>query len=231
MKGAVCNDAFLVCHEIYLAARELVNSRVPTTQLQSASKFLWRPDLRPRLVEYVADFARAGERALGANFSSAKNGVIATPFSRPTTPKLHSRADTGCRTPKARLSREGHENQELSRVNQAGAAFGAKKVRASRLILFRLYYLGGAEYEAARLLLGLSERTWSDWAEEIRQRVGAELIRARMYPPARYFRQAWPAASPKDDAPLAAASGAGAASTKGAPEGKIEAVRREPDFA
>jgi hypothetical protein len=64
-KGAVFNDAFLVCHEIYVAARELVNSRVPTTQLQSASKFLWRPDLRPRLVEYVADFARAGERALG----------------------------------------------------------------------------------------------------------------------------------------------------------------------
>jgi hypothetical protein len=64
-KGAVFNDAFLVCHEIYVAARELVNSRVPTTQLQSASKFLWRPDLRPRLVEYVAHFARAGERALG----------------------------------------------------------------------------------------------------------------------------------------------------------------------
>jgi len=50
-----------------------------------------------------------------------------------------------------------------------------------------MYYLGGAEYEAARLLLGLSERTWSDWAEEIRARVGAELIRAHMYPPARYF--------------------------------------------
>ena len=63
--GAVFNDAFLVCHEIYVTARELVNSRVATTQLQSASKFLWRPDVLPRLVEYVADFARAGERALG----------------------------------------------------------------------------------------------------------------------------------------------------------------------
>ena len=149
-RGAVCNDAFLVCHEIYMAARELVNSRVPTTQLQSASKFLWRPDLRPRLVEYVADFARCGERAL--------------------------EADGGCRAPKGRGNH---------------GAFGVKKVpRASRLILFRMYYLGGAEYEAARLLLGLSERTWSDWAEEIRQRVGAELIRAHMYPPARYFREA-----------------------------------------
>jgi hypothetical protein len=58
--------------------------------------------------------------------------------------------------------------------------------------LFRVYYLGGAEYEAARHLLGLSERTWSDWAEEVRARVGSELIRAGMYPPARYFRQASP---------------------------------------
>ena len=32
--------------------------------LEFTGKFLWRPDLRPRLVEYVADFALAGERAL-----------------------------------------------------------------------------------------------------------------------------------------------------------------------
>ena len=99
--GAVCNDAFLVCHEIYQAARELVNSRVPTTQLQSASKFLWRPDLRPRLVEYVADFACCGDRALGA--------------------------ERDCRTPKGRSSRESHGHQELSRVNKVHGAFGEKK--------------------------------------------------------------------------------------------------------
>jgi hypothetical protein len=191
-KGAVFNDAFLVCHEIYVAARELVNSRVPTTQLQSASKFLWRPDLRPRLVEYVADFARAGERALGETSfcagsspyrgrSGARQPSDAsnpTAFFGSTTPEQRGRADTGCRTPKGRGDH---------------GAFSAKKVpRASRLILFRMYYLGGAEYEAARHLLGLSERTWSDWAEEIRQRVGAELIRAHIYPPARYFRQPSP---------------------------------------
>ena len=181
-KGAVYNDAFLICHEIYQAARELVNSRVPTTQLTSASKFLWRPDLRPRLVEYVADFARAGERALGA--------------------------ERDCRTPKARGNH---------------AAFGAKKVpRASRLILFRLYYLGGAEYEAARHVMGLSERTWSDWAEEVRARVGSELIRSGMYPPARYFRQ--PSARPAET------PAAMAASTNSAHEGKINPVQREPDF-
>jgi hypothetical protein len=155
----VWNDAFLVCHEIYRAARELVNSRVATTQLQSVSKFLWRPDLRPRLVEFVSDFALAGERALGEVAS----------------PELQGRANRDCRRPKA----PGHQ-----------AAFGPKNVKASRLILFRMYYLGGAEYEAARHLMGISERTWSDWAEEVRARVGAELIRAGMYPPRRYFREA-----------------------------------------
>lgn len=49
-------------------------------------------------------------------------------------------------------------------------------------------YLGGAEYEAARQLLGLSKRTWSHGDEEIRQRLGAQLIRASMYPPARISR-------------------------------------------
>jgi hypothetical protein len=86
--------------------------------------------------------------------------------------------------------------------------------RASRLILFRMHYLGVAEHETARHLLGLSERTWSDWAEEIRQCVGAELIRARIYPPARYFRQA--------ATPLA--------STNDASEAKMAAVPCEPDF-
>jgi hypothetical protein len=177
-----CNDAFVICHEIYRAARELVDSRVATTQLLTPSKFLWRPDLRPRLVEYVADFARAGERALAPD-------------------------DSDCRTPKARGDH---------------AAFAAKKVpRASRLILFRMYYLGGAEYHAARRVLGISERTWSDWAEEIRLRVGDELIRAGMYPPARYFKQS---SSP-------AAASAAPASTNDALAAKIEPGAYEPDLA
>jgi len=189
-KGAVFNDAFLVCHEIYVAARELVNSRVPTTQLQSASKFLWRPDLRPRLVEYVADFARAGERALGDGEKTRETSFCAgsSPYRGRSGARQHHYAVP----------------------------------RASRLILFRMYYLGGAEYEAARHLLGLSERTWSDWAEEIRQRVGAELIRAHIYPPARYFRQATPAAAPPPAPP---------ASTNDVSEAKMAAVPCEPDFA
>lgn len=139
-------DAFDICHEVYAAARELVDSRLPTLQLATASKYLWRPDLRPRLVEYVADFARAGERALVEQAPEPPRGL---------------------------------------RARRGG-------LRASRLILFRLHYLGGAEYQAARHLLGLSERTWTDWTEEIRARVGHELLRAGIFPPGRYFREMSP---------------------------------------
>jgi hypothetical protein len=143
-RDAKASGAFDVCHEIYAAARELVDTRLPTLQLATAGKFLWRPDLHPRLVEYVADFARAGERAL------------AEP------------------PPRAVPRRPPHKSREL---------------RASRLILFRMYYLGGAEYHAARRQLGISELTWSDWTEEIRTRVGRELMRAGIFPPGRYFRE------------------------------------------
>jgi hypothetical protein len=63
-------------------------------------------------------------------------------------------------------------------------------LRASRLVLFRVYYLGGAEYQAARRWLGLSETSWSLWTDEIRTRVGRELLRRGMFPPSRYFREA-----------------------------------------
>jgi len=178
---AACNDAFVICHEIYRAARELVDSRVATTQLLSPSKFLWRPDLRPRLVEYVADFARAGERAL---YESVPGSA----------PEIWS-----CRAP-----------QRPANAGTCGAKKSRKEIRASRLILFRMYYLGGAEYHAARRVLGISERTWSDWAEEIRWRVGDELIRAGMYPPGRYFKQA-------SLAPAAPASTSDAAAAKISP--------------
>jgi hypothetical protein len=119
------STAFDICHEVYASAREMVNSRMATMQMNEASKFLWRPDLRPRLVEYLADFARAGERALAP----------------------------------------------------------------SRLILFRLHYLGGCEYQLARQRMGLSEQGWVNWTEEIRRDVGRELLRAGIFPPSRYFRE------------------------------------------
>ena len=155
-------DAFEICHEIYVAARALVDERLSTTQLASSAKFLWRPDLHPRLVEYVADFALAGERALGE---------------RQPGPSL-------------RLARRGRPQPvELGPLKRAGVSALQTFPRASRLILFRMYYLGGAEYHAARNTLGISERTWADWADEIRDLVGRELLRRGMFPPARYFRE------------------------------------------
>ena len=38
--------------------------------------------------------------------------------------------------------------------------------------MFRLYYLGLAPYERARHFLGLSERGWVNWSEEIRRKCG-----------------------------------------------------------
>jgi hypothetical protein len=151
------STAFDVCHEVYAAAREIVNTRMPTLQLDRASKFLWRPDLRPRLVEYVADFALAGARALG------------------------DEEPRGSRGAPDKLTRELRARWRSRRRS--------RELRASRLVLFRLYYLGGAEYQAARRLLGLSETSWSYWTEEIRARVGRELLRAGMFPPSRYFRE------------------------------------------
>jgi len=57
------------------------------------------------------------------------------------------------------------------------------------MAMFRVYYLGGAEYQAARRHLGISELTWADWAEEIRRLVGRELTRAGVFPPSKYFRE------------------------------------------
>jgi hypothetical protein len=70
-----------------------------------------------------------------------------------------------------------------------------RPLRASRMAMFRIYYLGGAEYQAARRHLGISELTWADWAEEIRRDVGRELTRAGVFPPSKYFRESTAKAS------------------------------------
>jgi hypothetical protein len=57
------------------------------------------------------------------------------------------------------------------------------------MAMFRVYYLGGAEYHAARRHLGISELTWADWADEIRRLVGRELTRSGVFPPSRYFQE------------------------------------------
>jgi len=122
--------AFNVCWEVYRGARDVLETKrgVSALNWKDTGKFLWRPDIRPRLTEWVADFALAGQAALdGPDW-------------------------------------------------------------ASRMVMFRVYYFGLAPYENARHFLGLSERSWVNWSEEIRRRCGAELLRRRMFPPRKYFR-------------------------------------------
>jgi hypothetical protein len=121
--------AFDVCWEVYRGAREVLETKrgVGALDWEQNTKYLWKPDLRPKLKDWVADFALAGEAAL--------------------------------REPEC----------------------------ASRMVMFRLYYLGLVEYERARHFLGLSERGWSNWSEEIRRVCGEELLRREMFPPRRYF--------------------------------------------
>ncbi len=121
--------AFDVCWEVYRGAREVLEAKrgMSAMDWKEATKFLWRPDFRPRLAEWVADFALAGQAAL-------------------------ERPDC-----------------------------------ASRMVLFRLYYLGLAPYESTRHFLGLSEQSWVNWSEEVRRRCGKELLRRGMFPPRKYF--------------------------------------------
>ena len=155
--------AFDVCHDVYLAAREAIDSRIPTLNAEASGKYLWRPDRMPRLAEYVCDFARAGERALGFHSVEGKSKSGQADDSR----SLATRA----------------------RPTLFRASPSQKPFRASRMAMFRVYYLGGADYQAARRHLGISELTWADWAEEIRRDVGRELTRAGVFPPSKYFRE------------------------------------------
>ena len=168
--------AFDVCHEVYCAAREALE-KVPTLNAEISGKYQWRPDRLPRLAEYVCDFARAGERALGS-----------TDFS------LWGSANAGKRSNRAARVRAAARGTVPS-TDGTQHAKACSTFRASRLAMFRVYYLGGAEYQAARRHLGISELTWADWAEEIRRRVGGELTRAGIFPPSKYFRQATDKAS------------------------------------
>jgi hypothetical protein len=157
--------AFDVCHDVYRAAREAIDEKIPTLNMEAAGKYQWRPDRMPRLAEFVCDFARAGERALGGEFScgGARDGRVA-----------------------GQIYRGGMEVKR----KQAEACSTSTIRRASLLVMFRVFYLGGAEYVSARRHLGISEITWGDWSEEIRVAVGRELMRAGVFPPARYFREA-----------------------------------------
>jgi len=94
------------------------------------------------------------------------------------------------------LGREaGVRGEAIEGKKSRWESYGTGGYRASRMAMFRIYYLGGAEYSAARRHLGISEITWADWAEEIRTKVGRELTRAGMFPPSRYFQESTARAS------------------------------------
>jgi hypothetical protein len=161
---------FDVCHDVYRAAREAIDSKIPTLNAEASGKYEWRPDRLPRLAEYVCDFARAGERALGESREvPGWAGMVAPRRNR--NPQTEVCATQFCATRR--------------RASSLGTTF-----RASHMAMFRLFYLGGAEYQAARRHLGISELIWADWADEIRRAVGRELMRAGLFPPHKYFREA-----------------------------------------
>ena len=64
--GIKAEFAFDVCWEVYRGAREVLETKrgVSALDVVEATKFLWRPDIRPHLNEYVADFALAGQAVL-----------------------------------------------------------------------------------------------------------------------------------------------------------------------
>src|ERR1700704_5381721 len=118
--------SFVVCHDVYRAARDVIDTKIPTLNMESSGKYTWHPDRMPRLAEYVADFARAGERALEGRG------------------KLHP-------SPLLRTS----SSSSFREIPLQG------QLRASRMVMFRVFYLGGAEYHVARRHLGISELTWA----------------------------------------------------------------------
>src|SRR5579863_10738919 len=75
--------AFDVCHDVYRAAREVIDTKIPTLNLESSGKYTWHPDRLPRLGEYVCDFARAGERALGDSEQTLSRWAASTAHNRP----------------------------------------------------------------------------------------------------------------------------------------------------
>lgn len=168
--------AFDVCHDVYRAAREAIDSKIPTLNAENSGKYQWRPDRLPRLAEYVCDFARAGERALGESGTD----VSLSGFS----PILgENRQNIPGNQPALRSRRRRIYGTQQAEACSTGG------LGPSRMAMFRVYYLGGAEYQAARRHLGISEVTWADWAEEIRRSVGRELTRMGLFPPSKYFQE------------------------------------------
>jgi len=181
--------AFDVCHDVYRAAREAIDEKIPTLNMESAGKYQWHPDRMPRLAEFVCDFARAGERALGGDVRG--RGELAGRTVAGGSEGRRKHGDGGRFGEDSQIKIKCHDGESfgaLSKVKRKQAE-ACSTCRAGLLVMFRVYYLGGAEYCSARRHMGISEITWGDWSEEIRLAVGKELMRTGVFPPARYFRE------------------------------------------
>jgi hypothetical protein len=65
--------AFDVCWDVYRNAREVLDTKrgFSSRKFEDSNKYLWRPDIRPRLSEFIADFTLAGQAGLdGPEFAS-----------------------------------------------------------------------------------------------------------------------------------------------------------------
>jgi hypothetical protein len=183
--------AFDVCHDVYRAAREVIDTKIPTLNAEISGKYQWRPDRMPRLAEFVCDFVRAGERALGED--GGNEGGKGRRGSKGSRGGRRDGGSEGTESSQRRfLLREPCSLTSFT-SSLSLTSFPSRRPcpprRASRMAMFRVYYLGGAEYHAARRHLGISEFTWADWADEIRRLVGRELTRSGVFPPSRYFRE------------------------------------------
>jgi hypothetical protein len=105
--------------------------------------------------------------------------------------------NTGKRSGKTRAASASRTTEEHHRAKLkdwvadfalAGQAALEGPEQASRMVMFHLYYLGLTPYDRARHFLGLSERSWVNWSEELRAKCGKELLRRGMFPPRKYYR-------------------------------------------
>ena len=81
-------------------------------------------------------------------------------------------------------------NEWVADFALAGQAALDGPEHASRMVMFRMFYLGLSPYDTARHFLGLSEMSWVKWSEDVRRPCGQELLRRQMFPPRKYFRNA-----------------------------------------
>ncbi len=91
-------DAFDICHEVYVNARQVLDKQggLAAQNPDASSKYLWRPDVKPKLGEFVADFALAGRRRIprGAQADGHQRAYLGTVGRRDPRPR-RARAAAG----------------------------------------------------------------------------------------------------------------------------------------